>query len=243
MTRLAPEFDDAAWLHGLTAFTTIRTKFGTPLLWTAHLERLKGTCAFLGLPDPVEAASELRPHLPSFPEGRLRLTVTSSGLRWSASELPRLPESVSRGVAAHVTTLRVHPQFAAHKTGNYLPYVLALRAAHDAGTFEGLLLGEQGTVVDGSRTSFVLDVEGRLVVPIGGLPSVTRAELLRELREPVEERFVDLRDLARTRRMWLAGSGVGVLPVSRLTWSDGGRDLDVACPSFDHPALRPPLEE
>lgn len=242
MTRLPPELDDAAWLHGLTAFTTVRTRFGTPLLWEAHVQRLRDTCAFLGLPDPATAA-DVASQLPIFPEGRLRLTMTPNGLRWSAGELARLPPRVLHGVSVHVTPLRVHPQLAEHKTGNYLPYVLALRAARTADAFEGLLSGEDGAIVDGSRTNFVLDVDGQLVVPTGGLPSVTRAAFVRARGEGFVERRVTLPDLERARRMWLAGSGVGVLTVARLTWSGGERDFEVETLDLDHPALRPPLDE
>lgn len=57
-----------------------------------------------------------------------------------------------------LTDIQVHPQLAAHKTGNYLPYRLAMGRAGDA--FEGWLVGPEGTLADGSRTSPLLELGG-----------------------------------------------------------------------------------
>ena len=75
MRPLPPEVDAGAWLHGATAFTTVRTRYGRPLLWEAHLARLEDTCTFLGLPEPEVNLPILDP----LPWGLLRLTVTAAG--------------------------------------------------------------------------------------------------------------------------------------------------------------------
>ncbi|WP_027482431.1 aminotransferase class IV [Deinococcus pimensis] len=240
MTRLPHDLNDPAWLHGLTAFTTVRVRGGEPLLWDEHVERLAGTCAFLGLPDPRKEARRVRDLIGAHDEGRARLTVTLGGLHLTEGPLTRLSRSVLQGVSVLVTDVRVHPQLAVHKTGNYLPYVLAGRHAHERGAFEGLLLGEGGAVVDGSRTSLLLDIGGELVVPTGGLPGVTRAALLRLWGRAWSERPVSAQDLARADHVWIAGSGVGVLPVREVLTDGQALSFEVRNVPALHPAFVPP---
>ncbi|AFZ68701.1 aminotransferase class IV [Deinococcus peraridilitoris] len=234
---LPQELDSPAWLHGLSAFTTIRTQRGCPLLWSAHLARLSHTCAFLGLPEPSLPAEAVLAQLEPLPEGRLRLTVTGEELWWSHRPLvpvPRVPVSVWLG------EVQVHAQLGRHKTGNYLPYVLAAREASRHGTFESWLVDEAGCVVDGSRTSLLVEVQGELLIPWGGLPGVTCAELLRAWRRPARRDHLSRSVLMQVERAWITGSGIGVLPVRELRWAGGGRELRVVWPDVTHPALQPP---
>ncbi|MFC6616610.1 aminotransferase class IV [Deinococcus radiophilus] len=128
------------------------------------------------------------------------------------------------GVTVRLTDWQVHPQLAAHKTGNYLPYRLAGAEAVAAGAFEGWLrLGD--TLADGSRTAPLLELGGEWVVPAGGLPSVTRAHFLQQARlrdQPFTERPVRLAELPSISRAWVCGSGVGVVPLREL-WLEGQR--------------------
>lgn len=239
MTELPPELRASAWLHGATAFTTIRTQFGQPLLWNEHLARLAGSCAHLNLPDPVSAADDVPAQLDPLPEGRLRLTVHAGGLAWQHERLAPLrvgPE----GVRVWMSDVQVHPQLAIHKTGNYLPYLLAGRQAAEHGCFEALLLGAAGHVVDGSRSSLVLENGGELIVPTGGLPGVTRAAWLAEWGRPFEQRPVSATDLRSAARLWLTGSGIGVVPVRAAHSADGSKEFPVRWPEVRHPALRLP---
>lgn len=207
-----PAWNDPAWLHGATAFTTVRTRYGQPLLWTAHLERLRGTCAFLGLPHPDPAPPALEAH----PWGLLRVTVTPHGTLHMHRPLTPGPRP-DQGVTVRVTDMHIHPQLGAHKTGNYLPYRLAASQAHPH--FEGWLQDAGGHVVDGSRTSPLLEIGGALVVPEGGLPSVTRAAYL--MGRPHDTRPIHPRDLGHVTRAWLCGSGTGLVPIRRI---DGHTD-------------------
>lgn len=235
MHPLPPDLQAPATLHGASAFTTVRLQDGAALLWPQHLARLAGTCAVLGLPAPDE-------QLPPLPPGPhlLRVTVTDDGTSYSVRPLSPGPRP-GGGVAVVLTGWQTHPQLAAHKTGNYLPYRLAGAQATAAGAFEGWLTDAGGFLTDGSRTSPVLEfggpefgepeLGGRLVVPAGGLPGTTRALWLAGL--PHEERPVHVSELQQVTRAWLCGAGVGVVPVSRL----GERELPVRWPAVTHPAL------
>ena len=214
-----------ATIHGFSAFTTVRLQDGAALLWPEHWARLAGTCAVLGLPAPDE-------HLPALPAGThlLRVTVTDEGTFHQFRPLNTGPRPLG-GVAVVLTDWQTHPQLAAHKTGNYLPYRLAGTQATAAEAFEGWLTDTAGHVVDGSRTSPVLEFGGRLVVPAGGLPGTTRALWL--AGHPHEERPVHVSELSQVTRAWICGAGVGVVPVAWL----GERPLPVSWPATTHPAL------
>lgn len=218
---LPPELDHPAWLHGMTAFTTVRTHQGEPLLWPAHLKRLYQTCAFLGLPAPDADLPALEP----WPWGLLRVTVGAEGTFWTHRPLTPGPRPEG-GVRVRLTDIQVHPQLAAHKTGNYLPYRLAMQRAGDA--FEGWLVAPDGTLADGSRTAPLLEMDGHLVVPAGGLPSITRAAFL-DGRE-WSERRVHCSELPTVTRAWLCGSGVGVVPVREIVDEDWSVTLSAEWP-------------
>ncbi|PTA67440.1 aminotransferase class IV [Deinococcus arcticus] len=228
MKPLPDELKAPAWLHGISAFTTVRTRHGTALLWPEHLARLRGTCMALGLPAP---APDLPPLLP-LPWGLLRVTVTEEDTFWSHAPLTPGPRP-ERGVTVRLTTVQTHPQLAGHKTGNYLPYRLALQEAAPA--FEGWLTDTGGQLVDGARTSPVLELGGALVVPAGGLPGLTRSAWL--AGQAFTQRPVQTNELPGVTRAWICGSGVGVVPVRRLEGPDFALDLPLRWPATDHAAL------
>lgn len=143
MRPLPTDLGSAATLHGLSAFTTVRTRLGRPLLLAEHLARLTATCTFLGLPAPEGDLPQLEP----LPWGLLRLTVTTDATFWSHLPLSS-PVVPALGVSVRLTDLQIHPQLGGHKTGNYLPYQLARREAEAHGAFEGLLTDGAGNVAD-----------------------------------------------------------------------------------------------
>ena len=225
MRPLPPAGQTPAALHGASAFTTVRVQGGEALLWPRHLARLTASCAFLDLPSPEG-------DLPDLPPGThlLRVTVTEGGTFFGFRPLHPGPRPEG-GVSVVLTDWQTHPQLAGHKTGNYLPYRLAGAQATAAGAFEGLLTDAAGRVVDGSRTSPVLELGGRLVVPAGGLPSTTRAHWL--AGQEYDERPVHRSELAQVTRAWICGAGIGVVPVCQL----GSKPLPILWPDVTHPAL------
>ncbi len=232
MRPLPAELCGSVTLHGLSAFSTVRTRHGRPLLLQGHLARLTTTCAFLGLPAP---GSEL-PALPPLPWGLLRLTVTADGTFWSQREL-RPPAVPAQGAQVWLSGVRVRPQQGRHKTGNYLPYLLAAREAEAQGATEALLTDHLGQPVDGSRSGLLLRVGGEYLIPDGGLPSVTRAAWLDELGEEAAVSPVSPELLRRADRVWLCGSGVGVVPVGRIAGEDWAQTYTAEWPDTADPAL------
>ena len=238
MKPLPDELNTSATLHGLSAFATLRTRHGQPLLPAEHLARLADTCTFLGLPSPEPGL----PVLEDFPWGLLRLTVTEAGTFYGHRPLP-LPDVPAGGVSVWLGSLQVHPQLGGHKTGNYLPYLLAGQDARARGEFEGLLCDHLGHVTDGSRTGLLIRHGEQWTVPGGGLPSVTRAAWLGELGVPVSVSPISPGMLRGARHVWLCGTGVGVVPVGRISGEDSDmeaawtQEYEVCWPETQHPAL------
>ncbi len=232
MRPLPAELAGPATLHGLSAFSTVRTRHGQSLLLQKHLARLAATCAFLGLPEP---ASDL-PALSPLPWGLLRLTVTADGTFWTHREL-RPPTVPAQGAEVWLSGVQVHPQLGRHKTGNYLPYLLAGRGAEARGAFEGLLTDGAGTVVDASRSGLLLRQGGEYLMPGGGLPSVTRAAWLAELGREASVVPVSPELLAGVNHVWLCGAGIGIVPVGRVSGNGWARTYAADWPDTQHPAL------
>ncbi|WP_420596092.1 aminotransferase class IV [Deinococcus sp.] len=234
-SALPPELDHPAWLHGHSAFTSVRLHWGEAQFWPQHRARLADTAALLGLNAPqgtlmVPAAAHALEY------ALLRLTLTPQGMFVSWRPLPGAATPPS-GLHALLTAQQVHPQWGLHKTGNYLPYLLALQDARKAGADEGLLINVQGEVVDGSRSGLLLRLGGRLTVPDGGLPSVTRAAHLAQQGEPFDVRPITQADLRDAEAIWLCGSGLGLRPVTRVSaaaWKQGyaAEWLDTAHPGL-----------
>lgn len=228
MKALPAALDHPAWLHGESVFTTVRTRAGEALHWPLHLRRLEDSCAALGLPAPEPELPPLFPH----PWGLARVTVTQAGTWLSQRPLSPGPRP-KLGVRVTLSTQQVHPQLAAHKTGNYLPYRLAAREA--GGAFEGWLQDAAGHLVDGSRTSPLLKLGAELVVPAGGLPGITRALFL--AGRAFSLRPVHVSELSALSAAWICGSGVGVVPVSQLDLPAGPLSLPAPWPAVTAPAL------
>ncbi|GAA6756044.1 aminotransferase class IV [Thermus thalpophilus] len=219
---LAGPWPEAFCYHGASVFTTLRVERGEPLWLEAHLFRLRRHAQALGLPYPGDGAflKDLQALLAHFPGAsclRVRLTVGEGVRLAEARPYTPPPRSAYReGVKAVFTPYRVHPDLAPYKTGNHLPYRLAQRWAEARGVFEGLLLDAWGHVVDGSRTSPLLFREGTLYVLEGGLEGITREEVAKKAKElglSVARAFLRPQELSGT--LFLAGSGVGLLPVGK----------------------------
>ena len=108
------------------------------------------------------------------------------------------------------------------KSTNLLGNVLAMQAAVEAGGVEALLYLPDGTLTEGTHTSFFGVLDGVLLTAPNSaaiLPGITRGLVLRlsaRAGVPVREHMLRRDDLGRVSELFLTGTTSEVLPVVRV---------------------------
>ena len=179
-------------------FTTARVVRGRIILRGAHLARLTGDAAALGIPVTEEALSGLaETAVPDGASGALRLTVTrgpgARGLSGDGGGMPTLiarftpwemtyPAAPVRLMTSPIQRNPTSPS-AQHKTLSYTDNIMALRGAVTTGFDDALLLSPDGQAACSSAANIFARFGGRLVTPPvsdGALPGILRGWLLVE---------------------------------------------------------------
>lgn len=220
----APSLAEASSLLPHGTYTTLRTyDNGRRVLRLAHhLGRLHEAGIPVHGPDVDEAkirtglAEVVKSAGPG--EARLRLTYAKSGLFVSVEPLEPLPESLYREGAACVSVpvRREAPQV---KDTRFIP--TALTAYHDlpAGAHEGLMVAEDGTVLEGLTSNFFAVREGILHTEDQRvLPGITRGLVLELARGllPRATSAVRLDQVPELSEAFLTSVSRGILPVVRI---------------------------
>ena len=194
----------------------------------AHLARLAASLDELyGLPLPAEARSRIEEGAAGLTLGRLRLTfVPGEGLSVRTAEVD-LPSVFPRD-ATKVAPVTVPGGIGAHKWADRR---LLDRASEELAFAVPLILDEDGSVLEGSRSNVFAAVGGVLVTPPTDgriLPGVARAraiELARAAGLDVVERPLSLDELAAADEVFMTGGVRGVEPVGRCAgvgeWDSG----------------------
>jgi len=229
---------DVGFLYGDGLFETLRVDGGLPIQWQEHLARFIWSAYQLeidlrGQKEVLKAALLQTIEANNLKECALRLTVTrgmSAG--WIPGEAegpPTLVVTARTPIAPPVewraitvpSPFRLGAELPRHKTLNYLPNLLAQRAAVAAGADEALLVCE-GRVLEGAMSNFFAVVDGALrTAPVadGVLPGIVRASVLDLARAGavrVEERAVLEDELPRASECFCTNSLIGVQPVTRI---------------------------
>lgn len=195
--------DDRGLLLGDGLFETVLFKAGRPVLWDAHLERLRRGCAALGLPapDPARLAEAAREAVEAQRLGAVRaavrLTWTAGpgerGLARPLTPAPRLIVSAAANAAARtdaaVMTASVRRNAGSPasrlKSLSYLDNVLARREATAAGADEALMLNTDGLLACASAANLFWIAGDRLLTPaleVGVLDGIMRAAVIEAAR-------------------------------------------------------------
>jgi branched-chain amino acid aminotransferase len=185
---------DRSLAYGDGVFTAMKVSGGAPLLLRKHLERLTRDASAIHLAAPVgevEAACFGLVSRLGLEDGVLKVILTRGsgprGLSIRNIEGPSVVVSAS-GLPGPRPTLRAisvpddRGPLAAHKTLNYLPNILALRRAEEAGCEEAVFASD-GLLLEATTSNLMAEVEGSLLSPsLGGrvLGGVAREVLLEE---------------------------------------------------------------
>lgn len=232
---------DRGFQYGDGLFETIAVKDGLPLLWGRHMQRLQESSARLLLPppDPALLLQEATQLLQKVGNGVLKLVYTAGcaargygrpqlleprRILWF-TPAPVYPLSHWReGVDIGYCALRLQPQgiFAGLKHLNRLEQVLARREVDGRGLDEGLLLDQNGQVVEAVASNLFAVFDGTLVTPPlveAGVRGVMREQILelaQEVELPVEQRALEPKQLALADEIFLSNSLIGLWPVRTL---------------------------
>lgn len=238
---------DRGLAYGDGLFETVAVVEGRPRLWGLHLERLRAGAHRLGLPSPPEdLLTAEADRLCRGERGavlKILYTAGSGGRGYGRGHVrpvrivmrlpvPQHPIAHWRdGVRLRWCQLRLahQPQLAGLKHLNRLEQVLARREWDDPAIAEGLLLNQNGEVVEGTVSNLFARFGERLLTPPlheCGVAGVMRRRLLElAAAEGVEvaEQALSVERLLQADEVLLCNSLIGLWPVRALEdrqWSN-----------------------
>jgi 4-amino-4-deoxychorismate lyase len=237
VTNFLP-LSDRGLAYGDGVFETIRYCNGRLLFEDLHLQRLQRACRTLDLTLDESAleddiAKALR--LGNTPHGVLKIIVTRGGggrgyrpPRQQSTRIITLhplpdygPTPPEKGIRAFLCRQRLGIQttLAGIKHLNRLEQVLASGEWPDDGFLEGLMLDQDGYVIEGTRSNLFFVRQGRLYTPDlarCGIDGIMRQVLLQHYGEKVESGYYTLADLYQAEEVFFCNSVFGVWPVLSL---------------------------
>jgi branched-chain amino acid aminotransferase len=212
------------------AYSTLRTYSGTQLLRLAqHVTRLNESAALQGqvgtlLESDARATIAFALRQTAFPESRLRLTWAPPRFFVSLEPFVPLPEALYRnGVrCVSVPVRRENPHA---KDTRFIATASAAYQSLPPDTHEGLMVAEDGAILEGLSSNFFAILDGALHsegerVLLG----VTRSLVLEVAAEilPFVPRAVRQSEVPRMSEAFLTSVSRGILPVTRIDDDDVG---------------------
>jgi len=227
----SPDLATASAALPAGAYTTLRTYGGDGVPFLAdHVRRLEESSALRGRPaalDPHRLRAGLAAVLRAtrHPESRIRVTFAPPELFASVELFEPLPEKLYEEGASCVTVplKREKPQA---KDTRFLSSAQGAYRALPPGVHEGLLLGEDGALLEGLSSNLFAVVSGTLrTEDARALHGTTRTLVLELARGTVPVSFEPVRkaDLGRASEMFLTSVSREVLGVVRVDDVEIGR--------------------
>lgn len=206
------------------AYTTLRTYGGRGVVrLDQHRRRLEESAALQGRPGSIEPAALRQAVARSLdagahPESRLRLTFSPPRLFVAIEPFAPLPERLFEEGAACVT-LDVRRENPRAKDTRFIATAQGAYGRLPAGIEEGLILGDDGAILEGLSSNFFAVVDGVLrTEEERALAGVTRSLVLEvaERLMPVERRAVAREERLRVAEAFVTSVSREVLPVVRI---------------------------
>lgn len=205
--------------HG--AYTTLRTYGGDHVVRLGeHVRRLEASAVTPGAldEDRVRAGLLAAVRAAAHEESRLRLTWVPPRLYAAVERFePLAPALYDSGVAC--VTLPVRRENPQAKDTRFLETARAAQGALPAGRHEGLMVGEDGTILEGLSSNFFAVREGILHTEHErALAGVTRSLVLEVARHvlPLARTGVRLEQLPQVAESFITSASRGILPVVRI---------------------------
>lgn len=244
---------DRGFAYGDGVFRTLSALGGSPQCWTRHFRRLEADCNVLGIVCPAEevlrADIETLCHSQASPatDAVIKMVITrgESARGYAVPSLaqptrvviktpfPFYPEtSFNHGVSLHLCKTRLGRQqrLAGIKHLNRLENVLARMEWIDAHIMDGLMLDEEGNVIECTSSNIFARFGSVLVTPDltqCGVAGITRDRIIAiapTLGYSAEIRHLRLPELLEADEVIICNSLFGAMQVRNLvnvTWSLG----------------------
>jgi len=206
------------------AYTTLRTYQGNRVVrLDQHVKRLVDSARIQGHAATLDEADVRRLlgealRSAGHPESKLRLTFAPPSLFVSIEPLEPLPESLYRDGVWCVTipVRRDHPEA---KDTRFLATASAAYGALPPGAHEGLMVAEDGSILEGLSSNFFAIVDGVLhTEDARALHGITRSIILDICHGlmPVSLTAARVADLDRVAECFLTSVSREILPVTRV---------------------------
>ena len=206
------------------AYTTLRTYGGRGVVrLDQHRRRLEESAALQGRPEVIDPSAAHRAigwalDAEGHPESRLRLTFAPPRLFVAIEPFTPLPERLyEEGVAC--VTLEMRRENPHAKDTRFIATAQGVYGRLPAGVEEGLMLGDDGAILEGLSSNFFAVLGGALrTEEERALAGVTRSLVLdvAEGLMPVESRAVLRDELPRVAEAFVTSVSREVLPVVRI---------------------------
>ena len=232
--------EDRGFQFGDGVYEVVRTYGGVPFRLHDHLSRLEGSARAVSIPVPLsrtEWEALIREGLQRSqyaeclvyiqltrgvaPRAHLFPSPAKPTVVITFREIPETDGALQRQGVPAVTLSDLRWARCSIKSLNLLPNVLAKQQANDAGALEAILV-KDGLVTEGCSSNVCLVRDGNIITPALSdrlLAGVTRSVVLELARKNgilVDEREVPEEELTRADELFLIGTMIEVLPVSRL---------------------------
>ncbi len=232
--------------YGDGLFETIALRSGVLEFWGAHMERLQQGAERLSisLPDIAQLRREadLLLDQEQADHGVLKIILTrgAGGRGYRVPDQPSPTRILSlnpwpysgdqqasaeqQGVKLHICTTRLgdNPTLAGIKHLNRLEQVLARNEWSDATIAEGVVMNQQGEMVEGTMSNLFFVRDGKVVTPDlsrCGVEGIVRKQLLQQFKQhgiAVSVRPVPLQELVVIDEAFCCNSLIGVWPIRQI---------------------------
>lgn len=232
---------DRGLMYGDGVFRTLLIRQGKPLLWQQHYNKLQHDCDAIGIncPSMQLLATELAQLAQSNPDSVAKIVITRGPATrgyapaanpqitriLSISSLPEYPESFAiQGISVHICKLRLghQPRLAGIKHLNRLENVLAAAEWTDTNIAEGLMLDQDGHVIECTRSNLFMVRDGKLFTPdlsrcgVAGLQRDRVMDYARQQRMVCKVTDITLDELLAADEIFIVNSVIGLWPVREM---------------------------
>lgn len=193
------------------------------LLLDSHLDRLENSAATIGLSVKLDR-SVLRKTLrrlieqTDYEDSRFRITIpkeTPDQVYLGIERFHPVPAEIQEG-GARCITVAMHRQNPSAKTTGWVQERKSAVDAFPPGIYEGLLINENGELLEGMSSNFYAIMDGQLrTAKAGVLPGIAQSIVLTVAPEviPINPIPITVRDLPFIDEAFITSAGRGIIPV------------------------------